>query len=90
MGMVFAAQLSARMGRCSPEDRRRVAGLLEALELPVRMPDCPWDGILQAMAVDKKNAGRSLRWVLADRLGMAVAGCEADGRWLKEIWESLS
>ena len=90
MGMVFAAQLSARMGRCSPEDSRRVAGLLEALELPVRMPDCPWDGILQAMAVDKKNAGRSPRWVLADRLGMAVAGCEADGRWLKEIWESLS
>ncbi len=90
MGMVFAAQLSARMGKWSPDENRRVARLLESLELPMRMPDCSWDGILQAMAVDKKNAGRSPRLVLADRLGRAAAGYEVDAGLLKEVWESLS
>lgn len=90
MGMVFAAQLSARMGRCSSDDGWRVAGLLEVLGLPVRRPDCPWDGIVQAMAVDKKNAGRSTRWVLAEGLGTVAPGGEVEGHRLKEVWESLS
>jgi 3-dehydroquinate synthase len=70
MGMVLAADLSARMGWLARGDAARVRGLLDALGLPVLPPqglDGP--GFRAAMSLDKKVTDGRIRFILARRLG---------------------
>ena len=70
MGMVLAADLSARLGWLARTDAARVRGLLDALGLPVLPPqglDGP--GFRAAMSLDKKVTDGRIRFILARRLG---------------------
>ena len=87
IGMVFAALLSVAATGLAPRDAARLVGLLAALGLPVRRPDCGWADIRKAMAVDKKTAGRVPRFVLLERVGGAVFGCEVAEDVLRSAWE---
>lgn len=77
IGMVYAADLSARHKGLPAEDADRLRRLLQALGLPVRLPgaDLPWDAVRGAMGVDKKTLHGTPRFVLAQQLGKVAIGC---------------
>ena len=67
IGMVMAADLSLRLGRCSPEDARRLRSLIEQAGLPVTPPNKMSANLfMELMAKDKKTTDAGLRFVLLD------------------------
>ena len=72
IGMVQAADLSARLGWLAAADARRIKSALQQLGLPVQPPDVTPDAMLEAMGLDKKVVDGRLRLVLAQALGQVV------------------
>lgn len=73
-GMVMAADLSVRLGLCSPEVKTRLVAHLRATGLPVapqRFGEAPAEKILEYMYSDKKVSSARLRFVLCERTGAA-------------------
>ncbi len=68
-GMVMAADLSARMGFIDQAAVARVRALVAAAGLPVRAPDLGTERWLELMAVDKKNEGGAIKFILVKPLG---------------------
>ena len=69
VGMVGAARLSQRLGLLSDDIVGRQEGLLARFGLPVRAPAVAPGEVLEAMKLDKKSRGRSVRWVLLGGVG---------------------
>jgi len=86
IGMVYAGRLSERWQGFPPGDQQRLVSLLSRAGLPVEFPPEPWEGLREAMAVDKKSLGRRPKLVLARRLGEVMTGCEVPEDTLKEVW----
>jgi len=89
LGMVYAAAVSVREKGFSEEDRDRVVALLERLGLPVRAetePALSWPSVRKTMAADKKTRGSVPRFVLAERLGSVVFGCEVAESMLERTY----
>jgi 3-dehydroquinate synthase len=84
VGMVMAADLSARQGRMDWQDARRIRALLEHMALPVEPPAVAADAMLGAMAADKKAVSGRLRLVLLHGIGEATVTEDVDPRSLAE------
>lgn len=70
IGMVFAAQLSAKRGFCSTAVSQRVCRLVKKAGLPVRIPkDLKDIHLLRGMTADKKAAGGKIKFVCIEDLG---------------------
>ena len=69
IGMVMAADLSARMDLCQSDTVDRIRQLIEAFGLPVASPKLPTPLMLETMAMDKKVIGGRMRFVLVKRIG---------------------
>lgn len=65
-GMVMAADLSARLGRCPEEDVIRLRDLIKKAGLPTTGPNLSPDRYLELMAKDKKATDQGVRFVLLD------------------------
>ncbi|MFC4728078.1 3-dehydroquinate synthase [Coralloluteibacterium thermophilus] len=79
VGMLLAAELSARLGLAPAADRTRLEALVAGFGLPVRIPPgLDPDALLRHMRLDKKNRSGALRLVLWRGLGRAevVEGVE--------------
>jgi 3-dehydroquinate synthase len=75
VGMVLEARLGARLGVTRDDVARRLATLLDALELPVCVPGgMDPEEILRYTATDKKARGGEVRYVLLSRLGEVARG----------------
>lgn len=73
VGMLMAADLSARLGWIETEDVADLAALLAALGLPTTVPgSMSSEAFLAAMALDKKVAEGVVRLVLLRAIGEAV------------------
>jgi 3-dehydroquinate synthase len=73
VGMLMAADLSARLGWLETEDVADLAALLAALGLPTTVPgSMSSEAFLAAMALDKKVAEGVVRLVLLRAIGEAV------------------
>jgi 3-dehydroquinate synthetase len=70
VGMYAAAYIATRLGMLSERDAHRQRLLLEHLRLPAAWP-APADEVFARLAVDKKRAGLTQRWILAERIGAA-------------------
>lgn len=82
IGMVLEAELGARLGVTPPEVAPRLAALLSALELPVRIPaGLSDDAVLAFTGSDKKVRDGQVRYVLLSRLGEVAA----DGGWSRPV-----
>jgi len=93
IGMVFAARVSARTRGLAAADAARIVDVLRRLGLPVspgRGHEVPWDALWKAMLADKKTVRRKPRFVLADRLGSVLTGCEVAEEILGEVWNVCS
>ena len=72
-GMVMAADLSVRMGMLSKAESERIRDLIARAGLPVAGPASLSPGrYLDLMAVDKKAARGTIRFILLDKPGCAV------------------
>jgi len=72
VGMVLAADLSARIGMSSSADSDQLTDLLARLELPTRIPaGYRADALLDAMRLDKKALSGQLRLILWRGVGRA-------------------
>ncbi len=72
VGMVLAADLSARLGMATPADTQRLRALLEQLGLPTTIPaGLNGDVLLDRMRLDKKAVSGALRLILWRGLGRA-------------------
>jgi 3-dehydroquinate synthase len=84
-GMALAAQLSARLGRITPDEARRLVRVLESFGLPVKPPALPLDTWLTFMGRDKKNEGGRITLILLDALGRASVVRDTPDGTLQEL-----
>jgi 3-dehydroquinate synthase len=77
MGLVAAANLSARLGFCDNSLQKRIEDILKSVNLPTRIPShiAP-DTLLQAMQHDKKKRAGQLRFILLRGIGQAFVSDE--------------
>lgn len=68
-GMVMAADLSARLGLVDAATVERVRNLVKAAGLPTVAPDLGLERWIELMAVDKKNEGGAIKFILLKPLG---------------------
>ena len=68
-GMVMAADLSARLGLVDQATVERIRALVAAAGLPTRAPDLGLERWIELMAVDKKNEGGEIKFILLKPLG---------------------
>lgn len=81
IGMVLAAQLSARLGLAANPDTERLAALLDRLGLPTTVPAGTDPAhLLELMRLDKKNLSGRLRLILWHGLGRARIVSDVDER----------
>ena len=71
IGMCMAADLSARIGRLSKEDAKRVKRVIANFGLPTKWSDFKVDEFIQVMQGDKKNTSAKQRFILLKSLGDA-------------------
>jgi 3-dehydroquinate synthase len=70
LGMVAAATLAVEAGFFTPEDAARQNALLEALGLPiVYRGEVRAQDLLAKIQLDKKVAGKRVRWIMPRRIG---------------------
>jgi 3-dehydroquinate synthase len=68
IGMVWATDLSRRMGLCEPGLLERVKGLLQSLGLPIALK-ARIAGIRDTLLLDKKAVAGRLRFIVVDDIG---------------------
>jgi 3-dehydroquinate synthase len=68
IGMVYAAELARRAGRIDAELVDRHRAVLRSVGLPTSYGAEAWPGLRDAMRVDKKARGATLRFVVLDGL----------------------
>ncbi len=80
IGMLCASRLAESMGRIDADVTRRQHALLEAIGLPLSVPDVSHDVLIRAMQKDKKTEHGKLRFVLPTRMGHVelVSGVPAE------------
>lgn len=79
IGMVLAAQLSARLGLAPSQDGERLAALLQRFHLPTGLPQGSDPArLLDLMRLDKKNLSGRLRLILWRGLGDAFIAPDVD------------
>jgi len=69
VGMVAAAHIGRALGLISAAEEARQNRLIARFGLPLRAPGVDVDTTIAAMSLDKKVSGKSLRWILLDRVG---------------------
>lgn len=69
VGMAVITRLTERRGVTEPGTAERLLRLLRALGLPCELPDIPEASLLDAMTLDKKSAGQTLRVIVLPRIG---------------------
>ncbi len=90
VGLLAALRLSERVLRLDPAVRTSVMEVLRRWEMPVRLPAAAHDGILRALARDKKMRDGVLHWVLLRAPGDPVAmsvGIDLVEETLRELEE---
>lgn len=88
-GMVAAARLAADLGMLDETSRRRIVGLIERAQLPVRGSKLPTKDVVDAMIFDKKVRGGKVRFVLPDRIGHVVIRDDVPAEMVSRAVESL-
>ena len=83
-GMVMAAELSLRLRAIDEKTVLRIRHLIARAGLPVKGPEVSAEELIALMAVDKKAAKGSTRFVVLDRLGAATLRAGIDEARVRE------
>jgi 3-dehydroquinate synthase len=90
VGMVYAAELSRRVGRLDPATAARHASVLETVGLPTAPDSLSWPDLRSAMAVDKKSRGGTLRFVVLDAIAAPTILEGPDDDELSSIYQGMT
>lgn len=90
VGMMYVAELAALGGRLAPADVDRHRSVLGALSLPMTYAAGHWDALLSGMAMDKKNRGSLLRFVVLDGIGRPALWEAPDPALLAAAYAAIS
>jgi 3-dehydroquinate synthase len=71
VGLVFVAELARQAGRLDDDTAERHAAILSGLGLPTSYDPAAFDDLLQAIGLDKKTRGSTLRFVILNGLASA-------------------
>jgi 3-dehydroquinate synthase len=82
VGMICAAELSARSGYLKSNDLERIERLIEKAGLPNKIKGSTADELIEYMQRDKKTRTGKLRFILLERIGRAFV---SDAPPLKDI-----
>ena len=94
VGMVYAAALSRDVRGFAGDDVARIRELLARLGLPVSAvrdgvsPE--WEALRAVMATDKKSENTLPRFVLAEKMGAVVFGCDIEEAALTQAYEDVT
>lgn len=89
VGMMAAAEIGERLGVTPREIRERQRALFERYGLPARLPGVTADAVLAALAVDKKVAGKRVRWVLLRAAGRPVLKSDVPPDLVRDVVTTL-
>ena len=86
LGMMLAATMAQQAGMFADADVARQGKLLDALGLPVAYKGTvrPQD-ILAALQLDKKVAGKQVRWIMPQRIGEVIVTAMPDDLVLRVV-----
>jgi 3-dehydroquinate synthase len=84
IGMVWATDLSRRMGLCDAALLDRVKGLLQSLGLPIALK-ARIEGIRDTLLLDKKAVAGRLRFILAEGLGQVSIRDDVPAQLVEDI-----
>jgi 3-dehydroquinate synthase len=90
VGMVFAAELSSLSGRLDRASTDRHRSLLDSIGLPTGYRAGAWADLQQAMKVDKKTRGDTLRFVVLDSIAAPVILEGPDPAMLEAAYAQVS
>jgi 3-dehydroquinate synthase len=91
MGLVAAANLSARQGHCTAELQKRIETALKSTALPTRIPaDVVPLRLLKVMASDKKKKAGRLRFVMLRDIGDVFVTDKVDRAAVIETLQELT
>jgi 3-dehydroquinate synthase len=90
LGMVYVAELARLTGHLDDATAKRHETVLDAVGLPTRFAELPFDSLLDAMRVDKKTRGDLLRFVVLDGLARPVILEGPDEELLRAAYDHLS
>ena len=83
IGMMGAADIGLNMGLLSGEAVERQRRVLKDFGLPLHCGPIDVDALHDAMRMDKKTEGTSIRWVLLDGIGNAVTRTDVPNELVK-------
>jgi len=89
VGMMAAAEIGHRMGITPPAIAERQRRLFELYGLPVRCPGLDVDAVISATRLDKKMAGKKLRWVLLEDVGRPVVRDDVPDDAVRDVLSEL-
>jgi 3-dehydroquinate synthase len=84
IGMVWATELSIRMGLCGPELLARLKRLLDAIGLPTGLKGHV-DGVRDALLMDKKILAGRPRFILVEELGKVSIRDDVPAQLIEEV-----
>jgi 3-dehydroquinate synthase len=90
VGMQAAARIAHRVGMLDASSVERQRRLLEQLGLRLRAPDVTPDEVMARLALDKKRAGQTQRWVLCDGVGSGYVRDDVPPEVAREAIESVT
>ena len=90
VGLVYAAELSAAAGRLDGAVVERHRAVLSSLGLPTGYDRARWPQLLDAMRVDKKARGATLRFVVLDDVAKPRMLEGPDEALLAAVYEKVS
>ena len=89
IGMVVAGELSRRHDLLPSKDLDRQNKLLQGFDLPTKLPEFDMNAMLEAMTLDKKSRGGSVRWVLLQHIGEALTDQSVDLEEVQQVIRNL-
>ncbi len=90
IGMVFAAQVAWLAGRLDERSVARHRAILQSVGLPICYPGGRWAKLREAMSLDKKTRGATLRMVVLDGEGKPGILANPPEELLEEAYRAVS
>ncbi|MEA4943117.1 MAG: 3-dehydroquinate synthase [Propionicimonas sp.] len=90
VGMVYAAELSHRLGMIDAELVERHRDVLAEAGLPVSYQDGAWPDLRQAISLDKKARGHTVRFVVLESLGSPYVVAGPDEQVMEETYRCVA
>lgn len=90
VGLVYAAALARHAGLLDDETARRHKTILDGLGLPTSYEGAAWPQLREAMSVDKKTRGRTLRFVVLEQLARARILADPDPMLLEAAYAEVA